>query len=208
MEIKDLTGKRFGLLTVIQRADTQKNGTYWLCKCECGNTTEVRRDHLETGNIKSCGCMQRKYGHGQTETRLYHIWCTMKARCFTKTSHKYTRYGGRGITMCEEWKNDFAQFYDWSIEHGYQDNLSIDRIDNNGNYCPDNCRWVTPTEQSNNTSKNVLIEYKGETGTLSQMARKYGLKPTVVSKRLKRGWSIKRTLETPIITTFIGSSGL
>ena len=188
MEIRDLTGQKFSYLTVIRRADYPSKNVYWLCECTCGNTTVVRKDHLLKGDIKSCGCMHHKYGHGQTNTRLYHIWRTMKARCIDPNS-----------------VNDFTEFYKWANENGYDETLSIDRIDNNGNYCPENCRWVTAKEQANNTSSNVIIEYKGESETMSQMARKYGLKPIIVYKRLKRGWSIEKALETARITTFLGN---
>ena len=204
----DLTGKRFGYLTVLQKDNTKNGVAYWLCKCDCGNKKAIKGQHLKSGNTLSCGCMHRKYSHGQSNTRLYHIWRTMKARCFDSNSLKYSRYGGRGITMCEDWKNSFVPFYNWAMENGYDESLSIDRIDNNGGYFPQNCRWATPKEQANNTSKNVVLEYNGESGTLSQMANKYGLKPTIVSKRLKRGWTIEKALNTPRITKYFGSTGM
>lgn len=210
MKLNDLSGKRFGHLVVIKRVEEKGYPVFWLCKCDCGNTKAIAGKHLLDGSTSSCGCMHYKYGHGKTETRLYHIWRTMKARCFDKNSCKYSRYGGRGITMSEEWKNSFMAFHDWAVSNGYNEELSIDRMDNNKGYFPDNCRWATAEEQANNTSTNVIINHKGATGTLSQMARNYGLKPSVVSKRIKRGWSVQRALETPLITKFSmkRSSGL
>lgn len=207
----DLTGKRFGNLVVLYDTGIRsKHGEiYWMCKCDCGNLTRVQGKHLRSGNIKSCGCKRFEAckTHGQTNTRLYNIWCTMKARCIRKTSQKYNRYGGRGIKICDEWKN-FEPFYNWSMSHGYNENLSIDRIDNNGNYEPSNCRWATAVQQANNTSENRIIEYKGEKMTISEASRKYNVSYKLLYKRIKRGWDINRAIETPKITTFLkGCSG-
>lgn len=205
----DLTGQRFGKLLVIEKVKFGYANYKWRCVCDCGNEHFVKTYHLLHGDVKSCGCEHFKacVTHGMTETRLYHIWCTMKARCYRKTAQKYQRYGGRGIVMCEEWKNDFQSFYDWSMANGYQDNLSIDRIDNDGNYYPSNCRWADARTQANNTSSNIYFEYNGERKTLSQLAREHNIKPSIVSGRIKRGWDVKRAIETPRITTFLGSTG-
>lgn len=200
----DLTGKRFGKLTVIEKVRMSYAKYKWRCICDCGNEHFVNTYHLTHGDVKSCGCEQYKacVTHGMAETRLYHIWCTMKARCYRETAQKYPRYGARGIKMLEEWKNDFQSFYDWSMANGYQENLSIDRIDNDGDYCPSNCRWADARTQANNTSTNVYIEYKGEIKTMSQLAREHNIKPSIVSRRIKRGWDAERAIETPRITTF------
>lgn len=205
----DLTGQRFGKLLVIEKVKFGYANYKWRCVCDCGNEHFVKTYHLLHGDVKSCGCEHFKacVTHGMTETRLYHIWCTMKARCYRKTAQKYQRYGGRGIVMYEEWKNDFQSFYDWSMANGYQDNLSIDRIDNDGNYYPSNCRWTDARTQANNTSSNIYFEYNGERKTLSQLAREHNIKPSIVSSRIKRGWDAKRAIETPRITTFLGSTG-
>ena len=142
-KLNDLTGQRFGRLTVLERTELK-----WLCKCDCGNKKIVAGGHLVSGDTKSCGCLRIK--HGMRNTRLYSIWHGMKERCYN-TKHKfYKHYGGRGIKVCEEWKNDFQTFADWALSHGYADNLTIDRIDVNGNYEPSNCQWATNAEQQRN----------------------------------------------------------
>lgn len=146
---KDLSGQRFSHLSVIDFAGIGKNGhALWRCLCDCGTEKVIVGHKLTEGEAKSCGCMHYKYGHGKTETRLYHIWRTMKARCLSKTSNKYKNYGGRGIKVCDEWRDNFQCFYDWSMANGYTDELTIDRIDVDGNYQPDNCQWITPGENS------------------------------------------------------------
>ena len=136
--------------------------------------------------------------HGKRYTRLYNIWVKMKQRCFDKNHTYYERYGGRGIKICKEWKNDFMCFHNWAMSNGYQDNLTIDRIDNNGDYEPSNCRWITLQEQCNNRSTSKLITYKNETHSIADWARKLGTSRNVIWYRLSKGWSIEKTLTTPI----------
>ncbi len=156
MTLIDLTGKVFGKLTVLQRDKTVNKRTKWLCKCECGNEISVEAYNLKTGHTQSCGCFQKEATstasktHGKTHTRLYRIWNCMKNRCYRKSYHAYNHYGGRGITVCDEWLNDFQAFHDWAIANGYNDGLSIDRIDVDKGYSPHNCRWVTMAEQNKN----------------------------------------------------------
>lgn len=170
---EDLVGKKFNRLTVIEYSHSN-NGAVWLCKCDCGSFITAKGKDLKNGKTKSCGCFHRdcasklgksKKTHGQSNTRLYYIWRAMKERCFNKNSRVYNRYGGRGITVCDEWANSFEAFYKWSINNGYSQKLTLDRIDNDGIYEPDNCRWTTMKVQNQNKSKPAPKEfYKNQYG--------------------------------------------
>ena len=156
----DLTKRKFGRLEVIQFEYMKNRKSHLLCKCQCGNYKVIRRDALMSGRVKSCGCFNRERAretrtvlnlkHGKSNTRLYSIWESMKKRCYNPKHKNYNRYGGRGIIVCEGWLHDFQAFYDWAITHGYEDCLTIDRINNNGIYEPNNCRWITIQEQQRN----------------------------------------------------------
>lgn len=140
--------------------------------------------------------MKYNYIHGMSKTKLYRAWDSMKARCYRKTTAPYPRYGGRGISVCYEWRESFISFMDWSIANGYSDGLSLDRIDPNGNYEPSNCRWVTMKEQENNKPSNRWVEYCGETHTISEWCGILGLSYHALRNRLRRGWSVERALTT------------
>ena len=187
----DLTGKRFGRLTVIERSKSENKMSKWKCKCDCGNDTIVYRNALITGATASCGCLQRDAvsKHGLYNTRLYRIWAHMKERCYNLNYKHFSDYGGRGITVCDEWKNDFAEFYNWAMSNGYSDDLTIDRINNDGNYEPSNCRWVDMNTQENNRRNNHFITINGVTHTVAEWAKIKGISQHTIYARLKIGWS-------------------
>ena len=199
MRPPDLIGRKFGRLTVIERVANNNHGNArWLCKCDCGNETIVITSDLNSGHTRSCGCLHLETvkangkTHGLSNTHLFRIWCDMRKRCTNPNQKHYHRYGGRGITVCEEWQS-FELFYKWAMANGYQDNLTIDRIDNNGNYEPNNCRWSTQKEQQNNRSTNKLITFDGETLNLTQWSEKTGISYRKLVDRLgKLNWSVER----------------
>lgn len=191
----DLTGQRFGRLLVIEQVPGYTKDTRWVCRCDCGKIVEVRRQSLRKGNTTSCGCYHREIAggnfktHGLSHTKLHHIWEGMKHRCNYESDVGYYKYGARGIRVCDEWLNDFKAFYDWAIQNGYEDGLTIDRINNEEGYCPENCRWATLIEQANNTRSNHRIVCRGEEHTLTEWSRISGIKPATIRNRLRSGWS-------------------
>lgn len=194
----DLTGHRYGHLTVLSRAENVGRFSAWECVCDCGNKTVVQSHHLRNGHTKSCGCY-RKSGdsrrtHGMTNTRLHRIWAAMKARCCNENIPAYKYYGGRGITICDEWKDSFEKFYAWAVKSGYRDNLSIDRIDNNKGYSPENCRWATNKEQSNNQRSTRLLTYDGETHSLAEWADITGINYRTLIYRVNNNWDTGEAL--------------
>ena len=206
----DLTGQKFGNLTAIEYIGYEHRKPKWKCLCDCGNYTEVYSYNLINGRTTSCGCLKAgsgfvKYKHGLYRDRIYSIYHAMKQRCFNKNCNQYKNYGARGITICDEWlgENGFVNFSNWAFENGYADDLSIDRIDNNGNYCPDNCRWTDAITQANNTRRNREITYNEETHTYAEWERilDNGVSQTDISARINElHWDAEKALLTPIRT--------
>lgn len=205
-KLKDYSGEKFGRLTVIKRVENNKyNQVRWLCKCDCGNEKIVLANNLRNGETKSCGCLKKEQDyiniahikHNKSNTRLYNIWKNMKHRCNNPNNNKHKFYYDKGIKVCNEWLNDFMSFYNWAINNGYQDNLTIDRINNDGNYEPNNCRWATVTEQNNNQSTNIKIKYNNNIYTMKQFCKKYNLKRETLDYRLKNNWDIEKIINTP-----------
>ena len=196
MRSKSFVGNKYGKLLVLEehRVDGK---LFCKCRCDCGNHCDIYKFHLSNGHTKSCGCSRNEnkpIKHGYSKTRLYGIWGNMKRRCTDPKSDNYNYYGGRGISICDEWLNDSSSFINWAINNGYEKHLTLDRIDPDGNYCPENCRWITQKEQSNNTRKNRYIEYEDERLTLAQWSDKTGIRVSTLFYRLKSGWNIKDVL--------------
>lgn len=200
---EDLSGHKFGRLIPIKRVENKGNYAMWLCQCDCGNTMVTRATSLKNGHTQSCGCLHKErlrcanQKHGLYQHRIYSIYTHMIGRCYNKSEAGYESYGGRGVSVCDEWKNDFSEFAKWAFAHGYGDELTLDRIDVNGNYCPENCRWATYKEQANNTRKNHIIQYHGETFTMREFCDKYHFSYSLLNSRLFRGWDLEKAIETP-----------
>jgi hypothetical protein len=195
----DIVGKRFGRLVVL--SPIRKNGRLkYKCQCDCGNITTVCRYNLLNGNTTSCGCYHREViskihrSHGSTPRRLYNIWTGMHSRCYDKNCSCYDRYGGRGIRICPEWRNDYPKFRDWSLSHGYSSDLSIDRINTNGDYSPDNCRWADVITQANNKHNNHYLVIDGARYSVNQAARQFGINNKTILWRLKNGASDEESI--------------
>lgn len=190
----DLTGQRFGRLTVLERvSDKIAAGGYpirrWLCQCDCGNTTIVTRQDLRSGDTKSCGCWnlemraERVRTHGDTHSILYKRWTAMRKRCRNPRNKDYPHYGGRGIKVCDEWQ-DYSNFKEWALTHGYSPELSLDRIDVDGDYCPENCRYVDMTTQARNRTNSISVEYRGEEYSLPELSQLTGIPYSTLYKKL------------------------
>lgn len=210
-KLKDISGQRFGRLTVIERAESPVNkssrgtGSFWLCKCDCGNTCIVRRPYLIRGCTKSCGCLFKEHHgipqnlNGLSKHPLYSVWTSMRDRVKRQNLWHYKYYGGRGIKVCTEWDTDFLAFYNWAITHGYEQGLELNRINNDGDYCPDNCEFTTEIRNKNNRSNTIYVEYKGRTQPLSDWCRELNLPRDTIYWRLHSAkWDVNRAFETPI----------
>jgi len=205
---KDFSGQTIKNFKVIEFVGHKrdKNGVsqrLWKCECICGKIVVLTRKELTRSAIKSCGCLTSKYisdaskTHGFSKTRLYHEWLNIKDRCANPKSSAYKYYGGRGIAICDEWSNDFLKFREWALSHGYTDTLSIERVNVNGNYEPDNCCWIPRSEQCKNTRWNKYYTLNGETHSTVEWSRLLGGSPSLIGSRLKRGWSLEKALTTP-----------
>ena len=198
----DLTGQVFSRLTVISRAENNKDGNVqWNCLCICGNETKALTGDLKSGKTKSCGCLniENRLKHGMSETSEYKIWTMMKKRCYSNNATGSKNYRDRGITVCDRWLESFENFYS-DMGTRPSSRHSIDRIDNNGNYTPENCRWATRTEQNNNTRKNIRMTLNGETKTMAEWGKALGIRKDTIHYRKKSGWSDERALTTPVRT--------
>lgn len=184
----NIAGQIFGKLTAIKRVGTTKHGkAIWQFSCFCGNTSETTAGNVLSGNTISCGCLSSRLTakHHMHGTRLYNIYNHMVGRCYRLTDDNYNLYGGRGITVCEEWLNDRSIFFKWALSHGYSEKLTIDRIDNDKGYYPDNCRWATQLEQTNNRRNTRFVTINNQTKPLADWARQYGIKISIFRSRLK-----------------------
>ena len=199
----DLTGRRFGRLTVIRSEGKNKHGIYmWLCECDCGNTKVLSGSELRRGNVRSCGCLNRELArerlikHGYSGTKIYAEWNKMIERCKDNGSYNGLKYANRGIKVCDLWLNDFEAFLEHvsCLPHYGEPGYSLDRIDNNGDYEPGNVRWADAVTQANNRTNNVRITYKGETHSMAEWARKLGMSYPKLQWRIYSGWPIEKAL--------------
>ena len=202
MKYKDISGRKFGQLTVLYKLHNyyKKDAVYWLCVCDCGNLTEVKGTSLRCGATTSCGCYRlvkvknATTKHGYSNNRLHKTWRGILYRCYNKDDPSYNYYGGRAITICDEWLHDFKVFYNWAINNGYKESLTIDRIDVNGNYEPSNCRWVDMKIQSRNKRNNINYTIDGETHCIIDWCKILNLNYHTVYTRIHRGWAIGKAL--------------
>lgn len=192
------SGQKFNKLTAVRFVETRNNSQqFWLFRCDCGKEKVICVNSVKFGRTKSCGCLvkkillKRNFKHGMTKTKTFKTWSGMKLRCLNKNDKGYKNYGGRGITICKRWMK-FENFYKDMGER--PKNKSLDRIDNNGNYSKENCRWANSKQQNNNKRSNHLLTYNGKTQNLKQWSEELGIKNDVIRMRLKSGWSVKRAL--------------
>lgn len=196
----DLKSQKFGRLKVLDFAYNKNRKSYWKCLCDCGNIKIIESYKLKTGHTKSCGCYAKEVTrnntitHNKTNTKLYRTWQNMKRRCDNKKTKSYKYYGEKGIRVCDEWLHDFMNFYNWAMQNGYKEELSIDRINVNGNYEPNNCRWVDIETQANNKTNNHFLSYNGKTLTINQWAKELNIPRETIKSRIKYNFSIDKIL--------------
>lgn len=196
----DIAGQTFGRLTAIKKVGITRFGkAIWVFQCSCGNDHTAVVSNVINGTTSSCGCLRKELltVHGRSGTRLNRIYGRMIDRCYNPKNEFYANYGGRGITVCDEWLNSKPKFFEWATRNGYSNELSIDRKNNNKGYFPDNCRWATIQEQANNTSRNILITFKGQTKTVTAWAYEIKMHPNTLLNRIKRGLSPFQALTMP-----------
>lgn len=209
-KLQDLTGLKFNKLTVIELdiATSTVKHKKWICKCDCGNLTSVFGTNLKQGTTTSCGCQSSRNNarklikvnttHGLSRSKIYHIYHTMKNRCYKKSSKAYSDYGGRGIAICDKWLDSFEVFNNWAVSNGYEVGLTLERIDVNGNYEPSNCKWITQSEQSDNKRTTLYATINGETKTLKEWSAISGVKyNTLRARYVDYGWTGKKLLSKP-----------
>lgn len=204
MTYDDLTGRRFGRL-VAQKHFIKDHMSWWVCVCDCGNSHVTRANALKRGMVRSCGCLAKDWGiygkahqkHGLTHHPLYRVFHSMKDRCFRQTDPEFHNYGNRGITICSEWINDPKEFIRWASDNGYKKGLSIDRIDTNGPYSPDNCRFVSMKQQGRNKRNNRLLTLNGQTHCVAEWAEILQVPLSRLKRRVASGWSDKDVLTKP-----------
>jgi hypothetical protein len=203
--MEEIIGQKFGRLTVIGITTHHNYMKRVTVICDCGAEKIVFVRNLKTGATRSCGCLQLEKRnpfatfHGLRKHPLYNVWSGLKDRCKNPNLYSYKDYGGRGITACEEWKNSFQSFYDWAIKNGWEKNLEINRINNDGNYEPSNCNFVTPKENSRNRRNNVIIEYNGQSKVLAEWADIYQIElRTLWARIFQYNWDLQKAFNTPI----------
>lgn len=203
---EDLTGKRFERLVVLKQANDyiKPNGRHesnWLCQCDCGNIVEVLGYSLKSGHTKSCGCLHEEtlktiaITHGDSYSKLYGVYISIIDRCYNPNNKRFKDYGGRGIIVCDEWKDSYLNFKKWAVFSGYKECLSIDRKNNDLGYSPSNCRWVTRIVQQNNMRKNHIVEYNGQSKTIAEWSRELNIKYDKLWKSIKKGLGIEDILK-------------
>lgn len=190
---------KYNRLTLIEKVEKGK----WLCECDCGNRKIIAENHIGNNHTKSCGCLNKEIitKHGQSRSRIYKTYSAMKDRCINPNSQYYKDYGERGIKICYEWlgENGFQCFYDWAMANGYTDDLTIDRINVNGNYEPSNCRWTTMKTQNNNLRSNRNITIDGITHTVSEWSEIVGINKGTIFSRLRSGIDEKDAVMMPLL---------
>lgn len=196
-------GDSYGRLVIVQEEASRDGRRHFLCTCQCGVTKTIRLESLRSGAIQSCGCYNREISrkvntkHGMYKSRIYGIWTGMKGRCFNQSNTEYAHYGGRGITICPEWMS-FPAFCRWAMQNGYSDDLTIERVDNNGNYEPGNCAWISEAEQRRNTTRVQKVALNDRRKTLRQWAKDAGMNFSTLMHRIRAGMTLEQALAAPV----------